>query len=859
MWAVSFAIFAIYYQLHCRYCASTVFIFLLRLPLPTIQSNSTKPYATLHPVARAVLLACAAMASCAAAWGQSNDKTAFKKTPLRLRASPWLNETVPVLSKQQAATVLWGNNIQGQVDKQITVTGNAELRRPGDVLKADSIHYDQSQNMATAKGNITLNRQGNVFKGDTLQLQLDSYAGGFDNVRYQVLQTDGAGAASRVDFIDQKRSIIHDGTYSTCQACANRSQKNQDDTAQEHKQKSKEAKERKPAWYIKGKRIYIDQERDEGFVEQGALVFGGVPIIPVPRFGFPLSDARRSGFLPPTFNVSTMSGVEYSQPYYFNIAPNRDATLTSNVSSKRGIDLHGQFRYLEPNYHGQLAANFMPNDRKTKTNRWSYRVQHSQRFPSSDWGRLGLTIDATRVSDNTYWRDFKDFTGTRTHTVSERQLPSTVTLDWANGFWSAYIKAQRWQTLQLPAPDNIVPPFDKLPQVHARYARNNIKGFDMSLDLDMTRFQSKPALTGYPNGTRAHVYGKVSRPWLRPWGFLTPSVEFNAMHYNTDTAMPNGKRSGGMALPTLSVDSGLIFERSSKIFNTDIKQTLEPRLFYTYTPYKKQSHLPVYDSAAKSFNFASIFSSNPFTGADRIADNNSLTMGVTSRLYSAKTGSELARLSVAQRYRFSPRRVFLGANPNTQSSFSNILLEAQVNWHPHWSARASATYDQKAPSGKKIIDGRFGIQYAPAPYRVLSANTSYQANGHEQVDVGWQWPLNDLWGDKGKQLPPGRGQGGGRLYSIGRVYYSLKERRITDALLGLEYDACCWIGRIAWRRQQTQTLPRVVDNSVMLQIEFVGLSKIGTRTLGAFREHIPGYTPLRQPKLYKPSRFQRYD
>lgn len=820
--------------------------------LSKTKKHTATSFATLHPLVRAMLLACTTMTPYTWVWGQTSNITNFEKTPLRLRASPWLNETLPVLSNQQAATVLWGKHIQGQLDKQITVIGNAELRRPGDILKANHIHYDQTQNIATAQGNIILNRQGNVFKGDKLQLQLDGYTGGFDNVRYQVLKTEGAGAASRVDFIDQKRSIIHDGTYSTCQACANRSKT-------KHDKKGDKTVERKPAWYIKGKRIYIDQERDEGFVEQGALVFGGVPIIPVPRFGFPLSDARRSGFLPPTFNVSTISGVEYSQPYYFNIAPNRDATLTNNLSSKRGIDLHGKFRYLEPNYYGQLAGNFMLNDRITKTNRWSYRVQHSQRFPFNQLGRLGLTIDATRVSDNTYWRDFKDFTGMRTHTVSERQLPSTVTVDWAKGFWSAYIKAQRWQTLQLPAPDNIVPPFDKLPQVHARYVRSNVKGFEVSLDLDMTQFKSKPTLTGYPNGTRAHIHGKVSRPWLRSWGFLTPGVEFNAMRYHTDTAMSNGKRSGGMVLPTLSVDSGLVFERNSEIFNTDIKQTLEPRLFYTYTPYKKQSHLPVYDSAEKSFNFASIFSSNPFTGTDRIANNNSLTMGVTSRFYSAKTGAELARLSVAQRYRFSPRRVYLGANRNTQNSFSNVLLDGQVNWHPHWNARVSATYDQKAPSNKKIVDGRFGIQYAPSPYRVLSANTSYQANVHQQVDVGWQWPLNDLWGDKGRQFPPGRGQGGGRLYSIGRVHYSVKERRVTDALLGLEYDACCWIGRIAWRRQQTQTMPRVVDNSVMLQIEFVGLSKLGTRTLGAFREHIPGYTPLRQPSLYKPSRFERYD
>ncbi|MDO5653996.1 MAG: LPS assembly protein LptD, partial [Brachymonas sp.] len=207
--------------------------------------------------------------------------------------------------------------------------------------------------------------------------------------------------------------------------------------------------------------------------------------------------------------------------------------------------------------------------------------------------------------------------------------------------------------------------------------------------------------------------------------------------------------------------------------------------------------------------------------------------------------------------RFSPRRVFLNAGDvPEQQSFSNILVDGSIQWSPKWGAEASLAYDQR---NNRVAQGRIGMRYMPGPYRVISANLSRQLDGYEQVDAGWQWPLNDLWGDRGKDLTPGRGLGGGRLYSVGRAFYSIKERRVTDMLLGLEYDSCCWIGRIGWRRQQTQTLPRVVNNSVMVQVEFVGLTRVGTSALSTFRKNIPGYTPLRQPDLYQRSRFERYD
>lgn len=807
-----------------------------------MQQGSAVP-ARLRPVAALVVSLCAGFSGLA--WGQApgnKGQAVSGALPLVLQASPWLEENVPDQQGQQSATVLWGDRVDAEVGRQITATGQAELRHPTHILKADVLRYDQDTNIVTASGKVLINRQGDVFRGDHLQLQMDSYEGRFENVNYQILRTDGQGTASKVDFLDRDHSVISDGVYSTC------------------KREPAQTGDWSPDWYIRGKKIILDSEQEQGYVENGALVFGGVPIIPVPGFGFPLSEQRRSGFLSPTISISNASGAEYSQPYYFNIAPNRDATAAVNASSKRGFDVYGQFRYLEDAYRGQVDLNIMPHDRRTGTKRWSYHVDHTQKWPhaATGFGNFDFSLDLNRVSDNNYWRDFQSVKGMRNSgaQISERLLANTATLNWNYGNWSAFVTAQRWQTQQLPAPDNITPPFDKMPQVHLRYARNNVRGFDVSLDLDSTRFHSDTALTGQPNGTRNHLQGKISYPWIRPWGFLTPGVELNATHYQTSSPMLDGAHNASRVLPTLTLDGGLVFERNANLFGRNLTQTLEPRLFYVYTPYKKQDALPLYDTAVKDFNLASIFSSNPFTGSDRFNNSNTITAGLTSRFYDNDDGAEVARVTVAQRHRFTPRRVFLNAlDSKDNQSMSNILLDAALRWNQRWSTETSLDYDQRT---NDIVSGRLGVRYAPRPYRVFTANLSRQTGGNKQADIGWQWPLNDLWGDKGKALPAGQGEGARRWYMLGRVYYSLSTHRITEALAGLEYDACCWIARVAVRSQQTQTFPVRMNHSIMLQIEFNGLARVGTGALQLFRDNVPGYTPLREPQLSQPSRFGRY-
>ena len=314
-------------------------------------------------------------------------------------------------------------------------------------------------------------------------------------------------------------------------------------------------------------------------------------------------------------------------------------------------------------------------------------------------------------------------------------------------------------------------------------------------------------------------------------------------------------------VPTFSLDSGLTFERDASYFGRSFTQTLEPRAFYVHTPFRDQSYLPNYDSGVNSFNFATVFTENAFVGNDRISDANQLTLGVTSRLLDPATGAEAVRLGVAQRLRFADQRVGLpaagttpapGALPITDR-VSDLLVGASVNWVPQWTFDSTVQYNPKISQSELAS---VGVRYNPSSYRTLSAAFRRQRGISEQVDVGWQWTINDLWGDKGQDLGPGRGQGGGRYYTVGRLNYSTLEKKLVDAVVGIEYDGCCWIGRVVLQRSQNSTV--TYNTKILFQLELVGFSRIGASPLETLKTNVPRYQYLRD-NVSLPSRFTTYD
>ncbi|MDH4428226.1 MAG: LPS-assembly protein LptD [Acidovorax sp.] len=781
-------------------------------------------------------LACAiALAWCGLPLAHAQDAGAPAASgwdaPPALRSSPLLQERIPDAVRSQLPVFVRGDRVSGQTDLNAVIEGNAELRRGDTVIRADRLDYNVPDDLARAQGKVRINRAGNVYEGTALELRVDAFEGFFSDARYRFLANGAHGEATRVDFIDRDRAVVHSATYTTCE-------------------RGNEASWQ-PDWVLRAGTIRLDNEEQVGTAEDAVLEFKGVPVLPIPYITFPLSDKRKSGLLPPTIGLDSRDGVAYMQPYYWNIAPNRDATLRAALMTKRGANLGGEFRYLEPTYSGQFSGDVMPSDRLRDRTRWSVSAQHQGTF-ATDIGALGLNINVNRVSDDNYWRDF----GRASEALRQRLLPGDATLSWGANDMSATVRTLKWQTLQdVNAP--IVPPYDRLPQLQWRYTPSQLGGgLDASVELDTTRFQAARALTGQPNAHRSYAMAQVSRPFLSPGGFITPRMQVHATQYQFDTPLANGDRSAARALPTFSLDSGLVFERDASYFGRAFLQTLEPRAFYTYTPYRDQSRLPVYDTAANDFNFATIYTENAFGGNDRLADNNLLTLGVSTRLLDPATGAEAARFGIAQRLRFTDQLVTLPGAAPVSERLSDLLLGAGITWTPQWGFDSTVQYN---PKTGRSIRSTIGARYTPGSYRTISAAYRLQSGTSEQIDIGWQWPLDALWGGDKRTADAGRSaKGPGRWYTVGRLNYSLQDRKLVDTIVGFEYDSCCWIGRVVLERLQSSVTTS--NTRLLFQIEFVGFSRLslGASPLETLKQHVPRYQYLREPGP-APSRFSNYE
>jgi LPS-assembly protein len=781
-----------------------------------LKSKASRARFALTPVA---LVACALLHPQAA--------RAQDAVPLSLKPSPMLREDIPAAARQGLPTFITGDRLTGRTDLDTIVEGDAKLRRGDTSIQADRLEYYQPDDLARARGNVRINRAGNTYEGPLLELKVDSFEGFFNEPHYRFLRNNAYGQADRIDFIDDKRAIIRNASYTTCQRHPGPSWM--------------------PAWILRAASIRIDNEEETGLASGAVLSFMDVPILAAPQLSFPLSDKRKSGVLPPTIGLDNLSGVEVTLPYYWNIAPNRDATFYPALMSRRGVDLGAEFRYLENDYTGVARASFMPGDKLRDRDRWSYALKHDGviHTPLPLFSTLGLNLNLNRVSDDNYWRDFSRTTSS----LTQRLLSNDGSLSWGMGNFSLQARALKWQTLQDVA-SPIVPPYDRLPQIVGRYTRGDLPGgLDTYIETDYTQFESNRFLTGQPNARRGFMMAQVSRPWQAPGWFFTPKFQLHATQYQFDGVLADGSRSASRSVPTFSLDSGLVFERDASYFGRSFRQTLEPRAFYVYTPYRNQALLPNYDSASNDFNFATIYTENAFGGHDRISDNNLLTLGATTRLLDPNTGAEAARFGVAQRFRFEDQRVTLPGGAPVSERLSDLLFGASVNWVPQWSTEATVQYN---PKTSRSIRSTLQARYNPGNYRTVSAAYRLQRGQSEQLDIGWQWPLNDLWPGSGR----GMSEGEGRWYSVGRLNFSLKDKRLVDAVIGLEYDAGCWLGRVVIERLQSSTTS--ANKRILLQLELVGLSRLGSNALKTLQENVPRYQVLRE-QVTVPSRFSNYE
>lgn len=786
-------------------------------------------------------LAVVAVLTIGMGWAQSQP------LGLPLRSSPLLEEKISDRQQAEGAVFVNGQQITVRPDMDLVVEGQASIRRPGLAVRADRVDYDQTQDVVDASGHVRVSRESSVFIGPRLRLKVDSFQGTFEKPDFELYGSGGYGQAAEVEFVDNKRAIIRQASYTTC--------------------RRKPGPEWLPEWLLKATQMRIDEEESTVIVEGVQFRFHDIPVLAASSISLPLTNERKSGLLPPLLSIDTVNGVEVAQPYYFDIAPNRDATVITHVMSQRGIAVDTELRYLEQDYRGQVRLNLMPSDKLRNERRWGLSTQHTGSIDTGldSVGSVGLDLSLNRVSDNNYWRDFPR-SGLM---LTQRVLPSTGVLSWGRGDFSMTAQMQRWQNLQ-----DLAPPYDRAPQITMRYGQWNAEGLDWSVVGDTTRFEADfsrvPSLVNAKprNGERSFVQAQVSRPWIRPWGFLTPKLQLHATRYQMDSALDNGALSVNRVLPTYSLDSGLVFERETRWFGRDVLQTLEPRAFYARTPYKNQDMLPLYDTGAADFNLSTIFSENTYVGHDRLVDNNALTLGVSSRFFDAGNGAEMLRVGVAQRIRYADQLVGLEKNqPIVSAGLSDILFGAGIRWDDRWALEGTIqAKNQTHEINRTTLQGR----YSPSPYRVI--NAAYRSNNQVTpnsafLDMGWQWPLSDMVGNTDPQADtawsraPGQGLGPDRWYTVGRLNYSLKERSLVDTLLGLEYDAGCWLGRVAFQRLQTNITSASASNAtsrILFQLEFIGLARAGISPLKSLSDNIPRYQYLRDSTV-QPSRFQHYE
>lgn len=616
------------------------------------------------------------------------------------------------------------------------------------------------------------------------------------------------------------------------------------------------------AWEIRADEIKLDDARKRGVARNAVLRVRDIPVLYTPYISFPTSTERKSGFLMPMTGYSNVGGYDLALPYYLNLAPNYDATLIPHVYSRRGVMMGGQFRFLTQNSTGVFEGNFLPQDRAFKhfiqdnvgrfpslrnesLNRWSVGVHGITAFSPN----LSSTINFQQVSDDYFLQDFS----TNLAVLTERQLIRQADLVYFSDHWKLKAMAQSYQTLNPVNQTPVERVYERLPQLVARGLYTDLPfNADFQLLGQYDQFNWPDRQVSKPQGPRLHFNPILSFPRLQSWGYLTPSLQLVENYYDVDFNRQFPGRSFNRTIPRLSVDSGLFFERNMNFLGQSYTQTLEPRLFYLYVPFRNQTQIPVYDSAYMIFNSDQLFRTNRFSGYDRIGDANQMSYALTSRWLSEATGGERASFSIGQIHYFSERRVQLCQslsgqcieNPEAMgflspvSDFSPLAARASYHFSPSWVLTGDYVWD---PATRATNNGHLNFHYQPAYNHVLNFAYSYLVNGDvtlaannvvqnrtlHQATFAYAWPFNDHWS------------------SLGAYSYNLSKRYGMMTFLGLQYDSCCWAVRLlggrTFKNLNTNLRPEY-NNNVYLQILLKGLGSVANSDpYSTIHTYIPGY------------------
>ncbi len=716
---------------------------------------------------------------------------------IRLSTDTASGVEIPLLPQ---GTIVEADEIRGERGAAVEAVGNAILVRDNIRIQGDRLRFDELTDEASGEGNLFIQDTAKGFQveGPRGRLYVTAKEGEIEQPVYRYDPPEnvkeqsraGHGAGEKLFFEGENRYRLLNGTWTSCAAPD-------------------------PAWYVRADELKLDYDRNQAQARNMALVFHGATILAAPYAEFPLGRERKSGFLTPSVGMSTNSGFDVAVPYYFNLAPNYDATLTTRAIARRGLQLGGEYRYLTPSYQGQIRAEVLPDDREAERNRALASFQHQQSLgPEWSYG-----LDFNRVSDKDYFNDLSN----RIELSSTAHLVQQGVLNYQNSSgWGGSLLMQQYQTIDREVSE----PYRRLPEFSLWHQPVELPGgLEFKLRTLYTQFRHDDAGQrgdygmNWVDGDRAVLNPSISLPIYRSWWHFEPSLQWHYTSYDLDQpALGGGRTSIDRSVPIASLDMGLAFERDASFFGRDWLQTLEPRIYYVKTPYRRQDDIPLFDTARFGYGFAQIFYPNRYVGDDRISDADQVTVAATTRLLESDTGWERLRLTLGQRYYFETPEVLMPDESPIVDRRTDVLGEADVHLTRRMQFKSFWQYN---PSEDLTQRFNAGVRYQAGFARVLNLDYRYTRDLLEDVGIGAQWPLARGW------------------VGVGRLSRSILEERLTEAILGLEYDGGCWVLRTVFHRYALSENDN--NTAFFVQLELTGLGSLGSSPETLLRRSVPGY------------------
>lgn len=675
-----------------------------------------------------------------------------------------------------------------------TAIGDVRIEQKYQALEAPRLSYKRETARVLARQGLKYRRPGLYLTAESARVQLDTHTGHFTGTEYTLQTNGGRGEAAQVRALGGGRYVLSNASYTTCVGATK-------------------------AWLLSADRIELNRKTGRGEAYDTVLKFYGIPVFYSPYLNFPIDDKRHSGLLTPTLGYSSDSGFELAVPYYFNLAPNYDATLVPRLLSERGVQLAGEFRYLTSHHRGQVDAAWLPDDQQYGNTRWLLHFQHVGTLNST----VGIEAHFTGVSDDDYFDDLSQDMADAARSHLERSLRLTYAVP--GGQLS--MLAQGFQNLDTfayaPGTYSNVP-YERVPQIRLQLASPTAP-FAAGLDAEFTAFENSAGIDAQRTDIRPHLNWRVDRgSWYAHSELAWRYTYYDFTENDGDTNQPRDSIS--RQIPSFSLGGGLRFVRT---LDNGWLQTLEPRAFYLYKGYEQQSDIPLFDSGVPTLHFERLFARQRFIGADRIVDANQLTLGVSSRLIAPDSGRTVLKLDFGRIFAFDDPRVQWPGSVETGFNNGGSDYVAAVTWRPtnHFSTQLVAQYDPDDQALDRAIarvgyhnDAGVRINLAWRRYedfRTLRPTDIYgnthfansQAETLERTGIGLALPL------------------GSRVDFIGRWNYSLEKSRSVEILAGLEFrPSCCWAARLSWRRYIADDNGNY-DNALTIQFVLRGLGAFG--------------------------------